>query len=177
MWLKGDSGDWNGVLAAGMYSLCNISQDDSASFTSTFKYLLDDDQEQDLRNSKVTLKVRVKPPGGKYSAAGILFRKSIHNSDYYAFVLNLGDSVSLVRREGNSLEILWSKEITGTRNQQDYVKLSILGEDSNLKMYVNDQLIGEQFDEVMSAGNPGVFAYSNGCFEFDAFSLFQPVDR
>ena len=177
MWLKGDSGDWSGTLAEGVYSLCNISQSDSASFTSTFKYFLDDDQEQDLRNSRVSLRVKVKPPGGRHSAAGILFRKSKHNSDYFAFVLNLGDSVSLVRRLGNSLEILWSKEITGTRSQQDYVKLSIVGEDNTLKMYVNDRLIGEQVEEVMSPGNPGVFAYSKGCFEFDEFSLFQRIDR
>lgn len=177
MWLKGDSGDWRGSLTDSMFNLCNISQSDSASFTSTFRYFENDEQEEDLRNSKVTLRVKVKPPGGKYSSAGILFRKAKNNSDYYAFVLNLGNSVSLMHRQGNSLKVLWSKEIfEKIAVNENGVKLSVIGEDNKLSMYVNDQFIGEQVEEIMSPGSPGVFAYSKGCFEFDEFSLFQRND-
>ena len=176
MWLKGVSGDWRGDLSKSVFTLCNISQSESASFTSTFRYIKPEGHVVDLSNSKVTVRVKLEPPNARYSSAGILFRKASHKPDYYAFVLNSGNSVSLMRRSSNGMEVLWSKEIIENIRDADAVKLSIIGDDNKLKMYVNDQFIGEQVEEVMSHGNPGVFAYSKGCFEFDGFSLYQRND-
>lgn len=173
MWLKGNSGDWHGSLDNTVFTLCNISQSDSASYTSTFKYIEPSGEHVDLGDSKVTVKVNVKPPGARYSSAGILFRKSMGSPDYYAFVLNSGNSISLMRRSGNSIKVLWSKEIMGSISADNFVKLSVVGKKNTLKMYLNDVLVGEEVEEIITHGNPGVFAYSNGCFVFDEFSLFQ----
>ena len=176
MWLKGASGDWRGELLKSEYRICNISQSESASFTSTFRFIKSEGHVEDLSNSKVTVKVKIEPPNAKYSSAGILFRKVSTKPDYYAFVLNSGNSVSLMRRSGNSMKVLWSKEIIENSKDVDTVKLSVIGNGNELKMYINDQFIGEEIEENISYGNPGVFAYSKGCFEFDEFSLFQRYD-
>jgi len=101
MWLKEKSGDWQGRFTEGVHSLCNISNSDSASFTSTFRYIQQDGREADMSNAKVTLRVKLVPPNGKYSSVGILFRKDINKANYYAFVLNSGSSVSLIQRSGS----------------------------------------------------------------------------
>lgn len=175
MWLKGKSGDWSGRFANGVHTLCNISQSESASFTSTFRYIKPDGLEADMSNAKVVLRVNVLPPSGKYSSVGILFRKGDDNPDYYAYVLNSGNSVSLMHRSGNSLKIIWSREIT-TSASGERVKLSMTGKDSSLKMYVNDRLVAEDNEVGLVQGNPGIFAYSRGCFVVDDFSLFERLE-
>lgn len=173
MWLKGDSDDWRGSMDDSMHTLCNISDSESASFTSTFRYIKADGLEADLSNSKATVRVQIRPPSARYSSAGIMFRKLVNKPGYYAFVLNSGNSVSLMRRSGDAMKIVWTKEIN---NIEGSVKLSIVGNDNHLNMYVNDEFIASEVEETMSYGNPGVFAYSTGCFVFDEFSLFQRTD-
>lgn len=174
MWLKGDSGDWSGRFADGLHTLCNISKSASASFTSTFRYIKPGGVEADLGNAKVTLRVKVLPPGDKHSSVGILFRKGDNKPDYYAYVLNSGNSVSLMQRRGSGLKIVWSKEISNP--PAGSVKLSLHGNGSGIRMYVNDEMAGEIKDADLIHGNPGIFAYSKGCFVFDDFSLYQPVE-
>lgn len=173
MWLKGASGDWRGDLSKSVYTLCNISQSESASFTSTFRYIKPEGNVEDLSNSKVTVRVKLEPPNARYSSVGILYRKASTKPDYYAYVLNSGNSVSLMRRSGSSMKVLWSKEIAENIRGDDVVKLSVIGNGSTIKMYINDQFIGQEVEKNISYGNPGVFAYSRGCFVFDEFSLFQ----
>lgn len=175
MWIKGDSGDWSGRFADGVHTLCNISQSDSASFTSTFRYIKPDGLKADLSNAKLTLRVNVLPPADKYSSAGILYRKGGDKPDYYAYVLNSGNSVSLLHRSGSGLKIIWSSEITAPASGER-VKLSLTGKGSSLKMYVNDKLVAEENEVDLVQGNPGIFAYSKGCFVFDDFSLFQRIE-
>lgn len=175
MWIKGETGDWQGSFSDGVHTLCNISRSPSASFTSTFRYIAPEGKEVDLSNAKVTMRVNVLPPSSKYSSAGILFRKGAARPDYYAYVLNSGNSVSLMYRSGSSMNIIWTREITLLASG-DLVKLSLIGKNNSMQMYVNDQLIAEQDELELVQGNPGIFAYSTGCFVFDGFSLFQPIN-
>ena len=73
------------------------------------------------------------------------------------------------------MRILWTKDIVKNLKPETSVKLSVIGKGVELKMYVNDQLIAAESNALLTQGNPGVFAYSKGCFEFDEFSLFERV--
>lgn len=173
MWLSGESGDWRGELGDSAFRLCNASQSLTASYTSTFSYFDAIGQARDLRNAKATVRVRLVEPGANHSAAGLLFRKSPTGTDYLAFVLNFGNAVSLLRRRDANLEILWTRDIPLREAGTGTVKLGLIGDGPIIYAYVDDELVEAYREPTASAGNPGVFAYSSGCFEFDDFTLFQ----
>lgn len=179
IWLKGESGDWEGQFKFGdhgAYVLCNKSNDRSASYTSRLSYITPEGGVADLKNSKVILNVKIGEPITKYSGAGILFRKSADAPDYYAFVLNAGNIVSLMRRSEDTMSILWSEEFSSA-SKDGSAKLKIIGHDSDLYLYVNDEHIHTERKCDLLVGEPGVFAYSTGCFMFNSYAVFQEVNN
>jgi len=72
-----------------------------------------------------------------------------------------------------NIKIIWSREINVSSDE--LVKLTLIGKDKELFMYVNDKLINDDTKVDLMKGNTGVFAYSKGCFVLDDFNLFQAI--
>lgn len=180
IWLVGKRKrtDWEGRISDGIHTLCNVTGDATASFTNRLRYYPSESDKAPapLGDSKVTVKVRTQPPHSTHSGAGLRFRSVKGTRDYYAFVLNAGNSVSLLRRTNDKLRILWSGEISGP-NQNGFTTLKIIGSKHQLSLYVNDKLVHTAKDVDLLQGDPGIMAYSTGCFEFDDFSIYQRLDQ
>ena len=178
IWLVGKKSDWEGRIENGVHTLCNVTGDTTASFTNRLRYYASksDNTPTPLGDSKVTVKVRTEPPHTTHSGAGLRFRSVEGKTDYYAFVLNPGNSVSLLHRAGSSLRILWSGEVHPSP-EKGFRTLKIIGQGTALHLYVNDELLYSAKKLDLLDGNPGIMAYSTGCFVFDDFAISQPLDE
>lgn len=178
IWLVGKRTDWEGRISDGIHTLCNVTGDATASFTNRLRYYPSESDKDPalLGDSKVTVRVRTQPPHSIHSGAGLRFRSVNGTLDYYAFVLNPGNSVSLLRRTSDKLRILWSGEISGP-NQNGFTTLKIIGSKHQLRLYVDDKLVHNAKDMDLLQGDPGIMAYSTGCFVFDDFAIYQRLDQ
>lgn len=176
IWLVGKKSDWEGRIENGVHTLCNVTGDTTASFTNRLRYYASESSNTPtpLGDSKVTVKVRTEPPHTTHSGAGLRFRSVEGKADYYAFVLNPGNSVSLLHRAGNKLRILWSGEVAAPA-EKGFRTLKIVGRGTALHLYVNDELLHSAKELDLLDGNPGIMAYSTGCFVFDDFAISQPL--
>lgn len=177
IWLVGKKSDWEGRIENGVHTLCNVTGDTTASFTNRLRYYASesDNTPAPLGDSKVTVKVRTEPPHTTHSGAGLRFRSVEGKTDYYAFVLNPGNSVSLLHRAGNKLRILWSGEVSPSP-QKAFRTLKIIGRETTLHLYVNNKLLHSAKKLDLLDGDPGIMAYSTGCFVFDDFAIYQRLD-
>ncbi len=173
-WLVGARSDWRGQIKDNVHTLCNVPEDPTASFTNRLRYYPSESNKNpaELGNSKVTVKVKLKHPLTTHSGAGILFRKREKKPGYYAFIVNPGNNVSLMQNTGDKLRILWSGEIPDVK-PGTFVKLKMIGYGSELQLYINDNLLHIAKNLKLTEGDPGIMAYSTGCFTFDDFSIYQ----
>jgi len=172
IWLVGRRADWEGTFPGGMHRLCNVARNQTASFTNRLTYLLPSQIDPvDLSNAKVSVRVRIEPPNTTHSGGGICYRAARDRPDYLAFVVNAGHGVSLLRRTPKDLKVLWSGEIA-KEEQAEFVTLKIVGSDSGLELFINDRLVHRARNIDLLTGDPGIMAYSLGCFVFDDFALY-----
>jgi hypothetical protein len=172
-WLIGKRGDWEGHVSGGQYRLCNVSNSASASYTSSMSHEVSG-QKTSLKDATVSVRVRVEPPNGTYSGAGILFRKLPDKPDYLAYMLQAGTAASLLRRRDASLSVLASKELPSP-GTSDLVTLRLVAAGPHLDLYADNKLIYSSTKERavdLLEGDPGIFAYSTGCFVFDDFAIY-----
>jgi len=175
-WLIGRSGDWEGHVSDGKYRLCNVSGIDSASYTARMSHEVSENKTS-LRDSMVSVRVRVEPPNGTYSGSGILFRKSADKPDYMAYILQAGNTVSLLRLRGASLSVLSSHEIP-LPYDSSFLTLRIEAKGPRLDLYAENKHLDPSSDEQnvdLLEGDPGVFAYSTGCFVFSDFAIYERI--
>ena len=159
-------------MREGVHRLCNVDEDAAASFTNRLAY--DNDGEiVDQSDARISASVAIRPPFTQYSAAGLLFRASVARPDYYALVVTPGGTISLYRRTTETLRVLWSAEVPGVEDGR-IVELAVQGEGMAIKLFVEGELVHEFEDEDLLAGDPGIFAYSRGCFDFDEVAVFHP---
>jgi hypothetical protein len=173
-WLIGKSGDWEGHVSDGKYRLCNVSGSESASYTARMSHEVSD-KKTSLRDAMVSVRVRVEPPNGTYSGAGILFRKSADKSDYLSYMLQAGDTASLLRRREASLSVLSSHEVPSPDNG-GFLTLRIEAKGPRLDLYAENKHVYPSSEEQqidLLEGDPGIFAYSTGCFVFDDFAIYE----
>lgn len=174
IWLQGRRSDWEGSFANGVHRLCNATGSETASFTNRLTYVLANERAVDLGNSKVTVRVRIEPPSATHSGAGIRYRASRERPDYLAFVVNAGSGLSLLRRTPETLKVLWSGELPAAA-RGELVTLKLVGRGGELELYAGEQLVHRARDLDLVTGEPGIMAYSRGCFVFDDFTLYVPT--
>lgn len=175
LWLIGARDDWEGKVEDGSYVLCNRLDHENSSYTSKLTYLDGNNAVQDLSDAKVTMQVEVKGNAGKYSGVGILYRMSGKN--YYAYILQAGKSVSLYQAEEGKVLILWSEDVSRLMQDSNKAKLEISGEAGRIHLYFNGKDIFTHENAAYQNGDPGVFAYSTGCFVIDSMSVYQKITR
>lgn len=176
-WLIGKRDDWEGHVSNGQYRLCNVSGSESASYTARMSHEVSG-QRTSLRDSMVSVRVRVDPPNGTYSGAGILFRKSPDKPDYLAYMLQAGTTASLLRRRGASLAVLASKEVPSP-DASGMLTLRLVAAGARADLYAESKHIYPSTEEQrvdLLEGDPGVFAYSTGCFVFDDFAIYARAE-
>ncbi len=175
IWLLGkrDGTAWEGSVRDGVYNLCNVEQDPAASFTNRLAYDIDG-KAIDQSDARISARIAIKPPFTQWSAAGLLFRASVSRPDYYALVVTPGGTVSLYRRTPETLKVSWSAELPGVEDSK-IVELAMVGAGAAISVYVGGELIHEFEDQDLLTGDPGIFAYSRGCFDFDEVAVFHPV--
>jgi len=176
-WLIGKRGDWEGHVSDGQYRLCNISGNESASYTARMSHEVSG-LRTSLRDAMVSVRVRVEPPNGTYSGAGILFRKLPDKPDYLAYMLQAGTTASLLRRRASSLRVLASKEVSSA-DTSGLLTLRLVATGPRVDLYAENSHLypsgeGQQID--LLDGDPGVFAYSIGCFVFDDFAIYARAE-
>ena len=171
VWLLGRRSDWEGTVSHGTYRLCNVSGNPTASFANRFSYLEKAGNPVNQSEAKVSLRVKLEPPLGQHSGAGLLYRKNAENPDHYVFILSGGGTVS-IGHVSKSLKFLWSDRVTA--DVADFVKLSIEGVGERIDFQVNDELVHTLHDAEIVSGDPGVFALSTGCFVFDDVAVYLP---
>lgn len=172
-WLIGKRGDWEGHVSNGQYRLCNIGRNESASYTARMSHIVSE-HKTSLKDAKVFVKVRVEPPNGTYSGAGILFRKSADKPDYLAYMLQAGSTVSLLRRHESSLSVLASVNVKSAEPGGS-MALQLVAEGARIDLYADNIRIypsSEKEGVNLLDGDPGIFAYSTGCFVFDDFAIY-----
>jgi hypothetical protein len=175
IWLLSKRGDWSGSINDGRYRICNIADNPNSSYTSRLSYKDDQNIEQDLSNAKVKVRVEVQGNTTGHSGAGILYRKDQDKTQYYAFLLQAGGTVSLYQAKDGAIRILWSDDVSSlmTGNSAD---LEVVGNGQTITLFFNNNLLHTLSNAELVSGNPGVFAYSRGCFIFDNMAVYQPVD-
>ena len=176
-WLIGKRDDWEGHVSNGQYRLCNISGNESASYTARMSHVVSG-RKTSLKDAMVSVRVRVEPPNGTYSGAGILFRKSPDKPDYLAYMLQAGAAVSLLRRRDASLAVLASKEVP-TPDTSGLLTLRLVATGARVDLYADNKHIYPSTEEQrvdLLDGEPGVFAYSTGCFVFDDFAIYARAE-
>lgn len=177
IWLLGKRSDWEGRVTGGVHTVCNASNHKTASFTNSLRYYASESETgpAPFGDSKVTVRVRIEPPHATHSGAGLRFRSAKSRLDYYAFLLNAGNSVSLMRNTGGKLRILWSGEIQAPPKEA-FTTLKVIGDGPQLKLYVESKLVHTAENLDLLDGDPGIMAYSTGCFVFDDFAIYQRLD-
>ncbi len=176
-WLIGKRDDWEGHVDDGRYRLCNVSGSESASYTARMSHEVSG-HKTSLRDAMVSVRVGVEPPNGTYSGAGILFRKLADKPDYLAYMLQAGTTVSLLRRRDSSLSILASKEVPLTETDS-LLTLRLEAAGPRVDLYAENSHLyssGEEQTIDLLDGDPGVFAYSTGCFVFDDFAIYARAE-
>lgn len=176
-WLIGKQGDWEGHVSDGQYRLCNISLKESASYTARMSHEVSG-RKTPLRDAMVSVRVRIEPPNGTYSGAGILFRQLPDKPDYLAYMLQAGKTVSLLRRHDSSLSVLASKEVP-SMDTSGLLSLRLVGTGPRVDLYAENTHLypsSEEHQIDLLDGDPGVFAYSTGCFVFDDFAIYARVE-
>ena len=175
MWLLGKRAEtaWEGTIAGGVHRICNADNDATASFTNRLGYY-DEEEAIEQGDSRVSVDVSIHPPFSQNSGAGLLLRSLANRPDYYAFVLNAGGLVSLYRRTSETLRILQSAEIDELVDGET-VTLTAEGSGSRIELFVGDVQVFGFDDEDLLHGDPGLFAYSLGCFVFDEIAVFHPI--
>lgn len=171
LWLIGPKDDWQGTLLKGRYQLCNRIDNASSSYTSRFSYFDANNNTQDLSDSKVKMSVEIQGDTGKYSGAGILYR--MKGKQYYAFLLQAGHSVSFYRADNGKVAILWSDDISQLMSDSEIAALEVIGNGSTLTLLVNSKIVYTHENAEFLEGEPGVFAYSTGCFLYDSMAVYQ----
>jgi hypothetical protein len=176
-WLIGRRADWEGRVSGGRYRLCNVSGSESASYTARMSHEVEG-RKTPLRDSMVSVRVRVEPPNGTYSGAGILFRKSPDKPQYLAYMLQAGATASLLRRRDASLAVLASHEVPAP-DADGMLTLRIVSEGPALDLYAGNRHVYSSAEEgkvELLTGDPGLFAYSTGCFVFDDFAIYAHAE-
>ncbi|HEV8072382.1 MAG TPA: TIR domain-containing protein, partial [Planctomycetaceae bacterium] len=172
LWLIGKKGHWQGRIANGVYQVSNLSAPD-ASLTNQIRYYEPDDQAIDLADCRVSVRVRIAAPNDGHSGAGLIVRAEDRGSNYYAFLLHPGNSVSLAEMQLRRLQFLWSQE-TPEFDPRVFVTLKAVGRGSSVAFYVNESLLHTVKNAELLSGNTGTIALSTGRFEFDDFSIYLP---
>ena len=176
-WLIGKRGDWEGRVSDGQYRLCNISRSESASYTARMSHEVSG-KKTSLDNAMVTVRVRVEPPNQTYSGAGILYRKLPDKPDYLAYMLQAGNTASLLRRNDDSLTVLASEEVP-EHGVNGLTALRFAATGPRVELHAQDKPIYRSTEATsvdLLEGDPGVFAYSTGCFIFDDFAIYERTE-
>lgn len=175
VWLSGkrDGAAWEGSAQDGVHSLCNVDEDDNPSFTNRLAY--DHDGEAvDQGDARISARVAIRPPFTQYSAAGLLFRAAVDRPDYYALVVTPGGTISVYRRTSEALRVVWSAQVPGVTDGE-MVELAVEGLGATISFFVGAERVYELEDQDLGEGDPGIFGYSLGCFDFDEVAVFHPT--
>ena len=175
-WLIGRSGDWEGRISDGHYRLCNVSGSPSASYTARMSHEVSG-RRTALQDAMVSVRVRVEPPSTTYSGAGILFRKTADSPDYLAYMLQAGATVSLLRRRQSQLSVVASKELGPIEGNGFRTLRLVASGPRRIELHAESKHVYTPDDRQvdLTDGDPGVFAYSTGCFVFDDFAIYAPA--
>jgi len=173
LWAIGRRDDWSGNVEKGEYHLCNVEQSSRSSYTAAFAYQDEHGNLVPQTNSSVMLTVRLGADLGNYSMAGVLFRADSGNSSYYALARSSGHSITLLRKEGQTVQLLSTWNLPG---RADDVPVTIRVDSSrdSARLFVENKQIDTLRVPARDDQRSGVFAMGKGCFFFDDASLYLP---
>lgn len=172
LWHPFTDESWTGYLAKGNYILENK---DNPSGVWYLHLTLENGKmnfnEKDMPSVVVSTEVKLDQcSGDPIYGAGLLYRFDTSAKTYYAFIVNSDKQYSLYYRHARGFETLYSGR-SDLIDTSRFNKIGISGDDHNLYLSINDQMVATIEENNLLEGATGVVAIGNGKFIFDNLSL------
>lgn len=170
-WFVGQRSGWHSSIESGAYRLINSTQAEAAYYLH-LALSAPSGAPLDLSRAPVAVKLRIAGDGlTPMSGAGILYRFDRRSRDYMAFALDGQGRLAVWRRTQGSVARIVS-ELCAAVRPQAWNTLGMVGHPDGVTLFVNGEPAKTLRGDLPSHGEPGVFAVSTGCFEFDDFTLY-----
>ncbi|MGH8553470.1 MAG: hypothetical protein ACRERS_09255 [Methylococcales bacterium] len=161
--------NWSGGITDGKYYLTNSTDPGGLQY-------MWQEMKFDASNLPVTADVSfADSQKNSLSAAGLLYRFDERTKFYYAFCIGRDGLYTFYRRDANGVNPISSgrAQINGKTD----IRLGIIGDGGQLRLYVNDVLVKVVQDDALKSGFSGVAAAGLGAFGFDNLTVYAATSQ